>query len=219
MFEQSRWIAGHRFDDNKLEKAIISILNDPERGLPNDEPLRDPLQGSNLCRVFVTATIASSGDVTLLRTYDNHNVDARANPCTIVQAARATSAAPSYFPPVEFGVPKMMYLDGGLSTNNPSQNRAVREAASLWGRSIGCLLSLGTGAPPPPQFGQSWFSNMILGSKYDAALLEEHRLGLRENSTKSCSTMKGLDTKKTVFDSVSTVSVTSGLENGIRNLK
>ena len=67
--------------------------------------------------------------------------------CTIWQAARATSAAPLYFPPIRFGTPSTNYVDGGLRYNNPV--RVLRdEALRVWGKSkrkIGCIISIGTG--------------------------------------------------------------------------
>ena len=73
--------------------------------------------------------------------------------CTIWQAARATSAAPTFFKPVEVGCPPKSFIDAGMGFNNPAQ--ALRhEAGQIWGdvfgnldfrASIGCFLSIGTG--------------------------------------------------------------------------
>ena len=70
--------------------------------------------------------------------------------CTIWQAARATSAAPLYFPPIRFGKPPANYVDGGLNYNNPVRS-LYDEAKNVWGKSnqeIKCILSVGTGVPP-----------------------------------------------------------------------
>jgi len=66
--------------------------------------------------------------------------------CSIVQAARATTAAPTFFKAIEFGYPTaQQYLDGGLRCNNPVAS-VVDEARSLYpDRDISCVLSLGTG--------------------------------------------------------------------------
>ena len=66
--------------------------------------------------------------------------------CSIVQAARATTAAPTFFKAIEFGHPTAQrYLDGGLRCNNPVKY-VVEEARSLHpDRPISCVLSLGTG--------------------------------------------------------------------------
>ena len=67
--------------------------------------------------------------------------------CTIWQAARATSAAPLYFPPIRFGIPPANYVDGGLRYNNPVR-ALYDEAKRVWGKSkreVGCIISIGTG--------------------------------------------------------------------------
>jgi len=71
------------------------------------------------------------------RTYD----------CTIVEAARATTADPTFFKSIEFGEPiRLTYLDGGLRCNNPVKY-VIDEARSHFpDRLISCVLSLGTGA-------------------------------------------------------------------------
>ena len=66
--------------------------------------------------------------------------------CSIVQASRATTAAPTFFKAIEFGHPTAQrYLGGGLRCNNPVRY-VVEEARSLHpDRPISCVLSLGTG--------------------------------------------------------------------------
>ena len=86
-----------------------------------------------------------------LRTYSSKHEEALN--CTIWQAARATSAAPTFFEPVDIGSPPKSFIDAGLGFNNPAQ--ALRhEAGQIWGdvygnldykTSIGCFLSIGTG--------------------------------------------------------------------------
>jgi len=69
--------------------------------------------------------------------------------CTIVEAARATSAAPTFFKGIAIGDEnlKEIYVDGGLRLNNPVKY-VISEAESAFpNREISCLLSLGTGVP------------------------------------------------------------------------
>lgn len=63
------------------------------------------------------------------------------------EAARATSAAPFFFPPFKFS--DMTLYDGGLLRNNPARV-ALDEARSIWGDSvtIDAFVSLGTGTTP-----------------------------------------------------------------------
>ena len=64
--------------------------------------------------------------------------------CKIWEAARATSAAPTFFKRIEIGR-EQPFIDGGLGCNNPSQ-LVLNEAKALFGtRQIGCLVSIGTG--------------------------------------------------------------------------
>ena len=94
---------------------------------------------------FVSAMLAGNMRFpTLLRSWvppSNQNYN-----CSIVQAARATTAGPTFFKAVEFGHPTTQrYLDGGLRCNNPVKY-VVEEARSLYPhRVISCVLSLGTG--------------------------------------------------------------------------
>jgi len=78
---------------------------------------------------------------TLFRTYQSHETYTE---CTIWEAARATSAAPTFFKRIEIGR-RQPFIDGGLGRNNPSL-LVLEEAKKLFGaRQIGCLVSIGTG--------------------------------------------------------------------------
>lgn len=72
---------------------------------------------------------------------------------TIVKAALATSAAPTFFEPVTIDV--RPYVDGGLLANNPV-NKVLVEAQNIWCPNGGigeieamvkCFVSIGTGNP------------------------------------------------------------------------
>jgi hypothetical protein len=99
------------------------------------------------CPTFVVATSAANADgpPVLFRTYRCEGFNA--NVCAIWQAARCTSAAPSFFRRMFVGVPAPggWYLDGGLRHNNPSQV-ALDEARRIWPTvNRFCLVSIGTG--------------------------------------------------------------------------
>ena len=66
--------------------------------------------------------------------------------CPIWQACRATSAAPTFFPPMEIGNPPAAYVDGGMGYNNPIR-ALIEETSHIWpsDRKIGCIVSVGTG--------------------------------------------------------------------------
>ena len=67
--------------------------------------------------------------------------------CTIWEAARATSAAPTFFERITIGGlgSSQPFVDGGLGRNNPIM--AVLEEAELVfpGRQVACIISIGTG--------------------------------------------------------------------------
>ena len=77
----------------------------------------------------------------LFRTYESREPHSN---CKIWEAARATSAAPTFFKHIEIGRAQP-YIDSGIGRNNPSRV-VLDEAKALFGtRHIGCLVSVGTG--------------------------------------------------------------------------
>jgi patatin-like phospholipase/acyl hydrolase len=134
-----------RFDYQTLEVAIKDVirtkLNDPNAVMADRNPT------SNHVPTFVVATDArhADGNPTLFRSYGcrGHNPDK----CFIWEAARATSAAPTFFKPITIAAPApgRTFVDGGLTYNNPAEP-ALEEAQRLWPDSSKCcLVSIGTG--------------------------------------------------------------------------
>ncbi|KAK6540578.1 hypothetical protein TWF694_009368 [Orbilia ellipsospora] len=93
---------------------------------------------------FVCATRTANTELTLLRTYKCNEEDDNNPP--IWQAARATSAAPTFFPPVSMGNPPSEYVDGAMLKNNPIRV-LMRESKRIWGSDVeySCIISIGTG--------------------------------------------------------------------------
>ena len=82
------------------------------------------------------------------------------------EAARASSAAPVFFPPFE-GV----YIDGGIMANNPTLD-AMTEVLGLLEEegeqaSLGCVVSLGNGVPPTTEVKDI---DLFFGSRMDAII-------------------------------------------------
>ena len=82
---------------------------------------------------------------TLFRTYlppENRTFD-----CELWEAARATTATPTYFESITIGLPGSAprYIDGGIGCNNPINQ--IRQEASLVfpDRRIACIISIGSG--------------------------------------------------------------------------
>ena len=134
-----------RFDHKPLEQAIQQVVqkalncNGVEEKLVDTRPDRIP--------TFVVATkqFAPKGTATIFRSYDCNEYSA--NVCRIWEAARATSAAPTFFEPITIEDPKppSSYVDGGLKHNNPSEI-AIAEAERIWPQAKRfVLVSIGTG--------------------------------------------------------------------------
>lgn len=63
--------------------------------------------------------------------------------CSVREAVRATTAAPTFYTPAIIG--GMQYVDGAVLAANPACI-ALAEAAAIWpGRDVELFLSLGTG--------------------------------------------------------------------------
>ncbi|CAL1697997.1 unnamed protein product [Somion occarium] len=87
----------------------------------------------------------------------------------IWQAARATSAAPTYFKRIKIGTQE--YIDGGFGYNNSSAPLML-ESKLVFGkaRKIGCLVSIGTGTPPKPDLGNEKRPFKAMFKLFDAAI-------------------------------------------------
>ena len=86
------------------------------------------------------------------RTYSPHYDIA-----TIWEAARATSAASSFFDSISIGPYREKFIDGATGANNPIQDLWL-EAKQQWYKvplesNIDCLVSIGTGIPTMKPFG------------------------------------------------------------------
>ena len=108
------------------------------------------LLADRLAYSFVTALPSVNFDYPiLLRTYKSSSevpVD-----CTVWEAARATTAASTYFKPIDIGRGggrTTTFIDAGLRVNNPLEV-VLKEAQECYGpdRKVQCILSLGTGHP------------------------------------------------------------------------
>ncbi|KAK7182273.1 hypothetical protein PSPO01_11746 [Paraphaeosphaeria sporulosa] len=106
---------------------------------PTIESLRHLEQG----KMFVSAVLRPNNEPCRLRNYWPRDTRPRFGGCTIWEAARATSAAPFYFPPAF--ISDMEFWDGGVQNNNPI-DEVDAERRDLWPlRKISCIISIGTG--------------------------------------------------------------------------
>jgi predicted acylesterase/phospholipase RssA len=131
-----------------MQELIRTQLGDADARMA-DIRLENPVDGEKSCPTFVVAKRASAAEAqaVLFRTY-NCGEFYDADECKIWEAARCTSAAPTFFKPMFVRVPPgpgQWYVDGGLQHNNPSQ-LALDEAQRIWPQvKRFCLVSIGTG--------------------------------------------------------------------------
>jgi hypothetical protein len=67
--------------------------------------------------------------------------------CKIWQACRATSAATTFFDPIEIGKYKQGFTDGATLCNNPVR-KVLSETKNIWPGRETLILSIGTGEAP-----------------------------------------------------------------------
>ncbi|KAF9470475.1 FabD/lysophospholipase-like protein, partial [Pholiota conissans] len=156
VFSSEKLWGDGKFKATKLEAAIKSVV----RSITGDSesPLLEVGPGQ-ICRTFVCAKNAvNMGIPVRFRTYPSRETHIN---CTIWQAARATSAAPTFFKRILIGRDQP-YVDGGLGYNNPCQT-VLEEAHALFGdRQVGCLVSIGTGRAQAIAIEQPrWFQQVI----------------------------------------------------------
>ncbi|KAJ7797096.1 FabD lysophospholipase-like protein [Mycena leptocephala] len=135
-----------RFKASKLEKAIKGIVGPHSASQDPEEGMEDTRE--NPCKTFVCAMNAANMSLPVLfRTYNTTNNPAM--DCTIWQAGRATSAAPTFFKQIRIGPPGIeeAFVDGGMGQNNPIAALLLEAQVMFPDRQVACIISLGTGQP------------------------------------------------------------------------
>ena len=134
------------YNEEPLNKALKKVIRETTETKNENTLLAD--DGTKMCPVFVVTTRGRTADgpIKLFRSY-SHDRDET----PIWMAARATSAAPIFFPPAYVDVPATtasFYVDGGPTANNPTWE-AIKEGKTYW-RSRKCfIVSVGTGIQKP----------------------------------------------------------------------
>ncbi|KAF2679456.1 FabD/lysophospholipase-like protein [Lentithecium fluviatile CBS 122367] len=134
-----------KFESEPLEQVVKEICRD--RGLSEAELLKD--NSDDAPKVFVCAAQGINSDAVVIRSYKSGDgeYDDLYQICKIWEAARATSAASTFFPPIQIGYQK--YVDGALRYNNPIE-KADQESRALWPKEERLIVSVGTGSAPGP---------------------------------------------------------------------
>jgi len=133
------------FDAATLVTEMRKVIKASPDGSKEDAIFEDPriAASAKACRTFVLASRPEGlgKSAVRMRTYatdDNDPFQAQ-----IWQVARATSAAPTYFLPIDIN--GIRYGDGRIGWDNPTME-AINEANYVWpGRPIACVVSIGTG--------------------------------------------------------------------------
>ncbi|KAI1075489.1 hypothetical protein F5B20DRAFT_559891 [Whalleya microplaca] len=113
------------------------------------------LRHNTTCKVFVCSYEKAFNRPTRFRTYSSNANPTAYEDCTIWEAARATSAAATFFDPMIIG--RQAYVDGATGLNNPVEI-VVEEARCIWPNAlprIQCIVSIGTGVPELKDFGDN----------------------------------------------------------------
>ncbi|KAK3382112.1 hypothetical protein B0T24DRAFT_660893 [Lasiosphaeria ovina] len=152
VFSLPRYLKKNTFEGRKLEEAVKRLLG-------KDRSEEKMLEKGGSCKVFVCAVpqqdVKARAGPRLFRTYKVRE-NASFN-CTIWEACRATSAAPSYFEPIKIGDDgeQETFVDGALGYNNPIE-LVLEEARCIFpGRKVACIVSIGTGVATVINFSDS----------------------------------------------------------------
>ncbi|KAG6884316.1 hypothetical protein C0992_006517, partial [Termitomyces sp. T32_za158] len=146
VFSDRKWQSKEKFKASVFETVMEALIK--SHGLStNALLLDDDLQH---CKSFVVALPSAHLTPRLFRSYTlgaNQGYN-----CTIVEAARATTANPGFFKPVlitEGGIQEA-FIGGNLGFNNPSK-LVLEEAESVFGHStqVACFVSIGAGQLGP----------------------------------------------------------------------
>lgn len=135
-----------RYGAVALEQAVQELVEDQSKGRPF---MRDSRPSHAKGRAFVcTMPLQDRNTTVRLRTYKVEGD--RFLKCKVYEAARATTAASTYFKPMVLKNDQGKeeeFVDAALGRNNPI-TVLTEEAISLFGtqRRLGCVVSLGTGS-------------------------------------------------------------------------
>ncbi|TPX16722.1 uncharacterized protein E0L32_003663 [Thyridium curvatum] len=136
-----------RFKASTLQEAIEDLVARRGKG----QLMSEPKEIASDCKTFVCAM--PTRDLADPRRFRSYEVEGdRFKSCKIWEAARATSAAPTFFKAItiqdEAGIAED-FVDAAMGYNNPVE-WLISEAGSAFNRSrkLGCVVSIGTGTKP-----------------------------------------------------------------------
>ncbi|KAH8813776.1 hypothetical protein DL96DRAFT_504106 [Flagelloscypha sp. PMI_526] len=102
--------------------------------------------GHDTCKTFVCA--APAHNTSHPRLFRNYRSRTNASPdCTLLEAARATTAMPGLFSPISIGPEYIgeVFVSGELGWNNPTDELTEEATLMFTGRSLACIINIGSG--------------------------------------------------------------------------
>lgn len=124
---------------------------------------------------FVCTNLQATNTVTRLRNYRTPSSGSNFNP-TILEAALATSAAPTYFSDIT--IQGSRFVDGAIGANNPT-TVLEEEASDLWCEDTGniqplvkCFISIGTGHLGVRSIADKGFKHLVKTLEKEATQTE-----------------------------------------------
>ncbi|KAJ7447392.1 acyl transferase/acyl hydrolase/lysophospholipase [Mycena latifolia] len=137
---QTKRGGGEAFRASKFEEVLKDIFN--------TERMHDP--NPSHCKTFVCAMNKMNMNAVIPELFQSYNTpDEPAKDCMIWEAARATSATPGLFKPMEIGSRRMkqQYIGGSLGHNNPTA-LVLTEAEHIYpSHPVVLVVSIGSGHP------------------------------------------------------------------------
>lgn len=160
VFSEKKWkFQDGTFKATILEKEIKKVVTEKLGPSQDGAKMLEDEDEGNGCKMFVDQLrIIASADIkcrfvcampalntAFPRRFRNYHVgEHESYNCTIWEAGRATSAAPTFFKRIEIGGED--FVDAGLGCNNPIKE-VISEARLVFGEEgkVDCIVSIGTG--------------------------------------------------------------------------
>ncbi|KAJ7105361.1 acyl transferase/acyl hydrolase/lysophospholipase [Mycena epipterygia] len=148
---QSKMGFAEQFQASKFEEALRQIFK-AER-MEDVSPVA--------CKTYLCVCHESNGMPDIFRSYNTP--DEPASECMIWEAARATSATPGLFKPMEIGLQGhgQQYIDGSIGNNNPTSLILEEEKLMYPTHPLMLVSSIGSGHPDVIQISQPLSSSII----------------------------------------------------------
>jgi patatin-like phospholipase/acyl hydrolase len=173
-------VHGHEIFSTTLLRRVVSLFVGAQYPAgPLESQLLNYLGQAHLADAF-TGLLITSFEMHAGEAWFFRRETARQRPdrnYLMREVARATSAAPTYFPPFQFAGSNSeapVLVDGGVFANNPAICAWVDEHEDIKGTSDVLILSLGTGSVPHPvrfdrarRWGKLLWAQPAIGSFLD----------------------------------------------------